>query len=114
VLEAWKDRDPALMRRTTLMVESVHQHCHRDVFDQQSAQENHRGFADAVLERVQRLEHAQRQSHAAAAPAAEEALPSLMLLMLKSERELASEAIRQERLRDVLPLFRPYVAGVPL
>ena len=114
VLEAWKEQDSALMHRTTRVIENVHHHCHRELFDQQSAQENHRGFADAVLERVQRLEHAQRQSHAAAAPAAEEALPSLMLLMLKSERELASEAIRQERLRDVLPLFRPYVAGVPL
>ena len=40
--------------------------------------------------------------------------PSLMLLMLKSERELATEAIRQERLTNVLPLFSPYLAGVPL
>ena len=37
-----------------------------------------------------------------------------MLLMLKSERELASEAIRQECLTNVLPLFRPYLAGVSL
>ena len=37
-----------------------------------------------------------------------------MLLMLKSERELASEAIRQERLANVLPLFSPYISGVPL
>ena len=58
------------------------------------------------------MEHAQLQGQPVVA--AEEALPSLMLLMLKSERELASEAIRQERLNHVLPLFRPYLAGVPL
>ena len=65
-----------------------------------------------MLERVQRLEQAQH--HSDAAGAAEEALPSLMLLMLKSERELASQAIRQERLKKVLPLFRPYLIGVTL
>ena len=112
VLEAWTQRDSALMQRTARVIERVHHHCHRGLFDQQSAQENHRGFADAVLERVQRLEHAQLQGQPVVA--AEEALPSLMLLMLKSERELASEAIRQERLNHVLPLFRPYLAGVPL
>ena len=65
-----------------------------------------------MLVRVQKLEQAQHQSDGEGA--AEEALPSLMLLMLKSERELASEAIRQERLTNVLPLFSPYLAGVPL
>ena len=54
------------------------------------------------------------QRHSDGAGAAEEALPSLMLLILKSERELASEAIRQDRLTNVLPLFHPYLAGVPL
>ena len=112
VMEAWTQHDPALMQRTARVIARVHHHCHQGVFDQQSAQENHRGFADAVLERVQRLEHAQHQSDAVGA--AEEALPSLMLLMLKSERELASQAIRQERLNKVLPLFTPYLAGVTL
>ena len=112
VLEAWTERDPVLMQRTARVIERVHYHCHRGLFDQQSAQENHRGFADAVLARVQRLEQAQLQSDGEGA--VEEALPSLMLLMLKSERELATEAIRQERLTNVLPLFSPYLAGVPL
>jgi len=112
VLEAWRQHDLALMQRTARVIARVHDHCHRSLFDQQSAQENHRGFAEAVLERVQGLEQAQLQRDGAAA--AEEALPSLMLLMLKSERELASEAIRQERLTHVLPLFSPYLAGVPL
>ena len=112
VLEAWTQHDPALMQRTARAMARVQHHCHQAVFDQQSAQENHRGFADAVLERVQRLEQAQHQSDVAGA--AEEALPSLMLLMLKSERELASQAIRQERLKKVLPLFRPYLIGVTL
>ena len=112
VLEAWTGRDPALMQRTARVIERVHHHCHRGLFDQQSAQENHRGFADAVLARVQRLEQAQLQSDQEGA--VEEALLSLMLLMLKSERELASEAIRQDRLTNVLPLFSPYLAGVLL
>ena len=112
VLEAWTERDPALMQRTARVIERVHHHCHRGLFDQHSAQENHRGFADAVLARVQRLEQAQLQSDKEGA--VEEALPSLMLLMLKDERELASEAIRQDRLTNVLPLFSPYLAGVPL
>ena len=112
VLEAWTERDPALMQRTARVIERVHHHCHRGLFDHQSAQENHRGFADAVLARVQWLEQAQLQSDQEGA--VEEALPSLMLLMLKSERELASEAIRQDRLTNVLPLFSPYLAGVPL
>ena len=111
VLEAWTRHDPALMQRTALVIERVRHHCHRSLFDQQSAQENHRGFADAVLERVQCLEHAQEQSDLSGA--AEEALPTLMLLMLRSERELANEAIRQEHLKNVLPLFSPYLAGVP-
>ena len=34
-----------------------------------------------------------------------------MLLMLKDERELASEAIRQDRLTNVLPLFSPISQG---
>ena len=112
VLEAWLQHDPALMQRTARQIARVHHHCHRGVFDQQSAQENHRGFADAVLQRVQRLERAQHQSDAVGAAA--EALPSLMLLMLKSERELSSDAIRQARLNKVLPLFRPYLAGATL
>ena len=112
VLEAWTERDPVLMQRTARVIERVHYHCHRGLFDQQSAQENHREFADAVLARVQRLEQAQLQSDGEGA--VEEALPSLMLLMLKSERELATEAIRQERLTNVLPLFSLYLAGVPL
>ena len=111
VLEAWTKRDPVLMQRTARVIESVNDHCHRSLFDQQSAQENHRGFADAVLARVQRLEQAQLQNHAEGT--VEEALPSLMLLMLKSERELASEVIRQELLTNVLPLFSPYLAGMP-
>ena len=112
VLEAWLQHDPALMQRTARQIARIHHHCHRGVFDQQSAQENHRGFADAVLQRVQRLERAQHQSDAVGAAA--EALPSLMLLMLKSERELSSDAIRQARLNKVLPLFRPYLAGATL
>ena len=58
------------------------------------------------------MERAQHQSDAVGAAA--EALPSLMLLMLKSERELSSDAIRQARLNKVLPLFRPYLAGATL
>ncbi|WP_413324221.1 glycosyltransferase [Synechococcus sp. MIT S9503] len=112
VLEAWTQHDHALMQRSSRVIARVHNHCHRRVFDQQSAQENHRGFADAVLERVQLLEHAQHRGDSAGD--AEEALPSLMLLMLKSERELVSELIRQEHLNKVLPLFSPYLAGVPL
>ena len=111
VLEAWTQHEPALMQRTVRMIERVHDHCHRRLFDQQSAQENHRGFADAVLSRVQRLEQAQLQRDGVGT--AEEALPSLMLLMLKSEQVLASEAIRQKRLTNVLPLFSPYRTGVP-
>tara|TARA_B100001121_G_scaffold306235_1_gene325352 strand:+ start:160 stop:1020 length:861 start_codon:yes stop_codon:yes gene_type:complete len=112
VLEAWTQHDHALMQRSSRVIARVHNNCNRRVFDQQSAQENHRGFADAVLERVQLLEHAQHRGDSAGD--AEEALPSLMLLMLKSERELVSELIRQEHLNKVLPLFSPYLAGVPL
>jgi hypothetical protein len=105
VLEAWKHDDAELMQRARVAIERVHIHCHRPCFDQQSAQENHRGFADAVMKRVAALQQNED------AVVVQEALPSLMLLMLKSERELVNETIRRERLQHVLPLFGPYLLG---
>ena len=105
VLEAWKHDDADLMQRARVAIERVHIHCHRPCFDQQSAQENHRGFADAVMKRVAALQQNED------AVVVQEALPSLMLLMLKSERELVNETIRRERLQHVLPLFGPYLLG---
>ena len=110
VLEAWRQGDTKLMDRVRVAIERVHTHCHRPCFDQQSAQENHRGFADAVLKRVVVLQQFQNSGNTAFV---QEALPSLMLLMLKSERDLVSESIRHERLRDVLPLFGLYLEGLP-
>ena len=123
VLEAWFHGDVDLMERTCTAITCVHDHCHRPLFDQQSAQENHRGYAEAVLERVavlqrlavlqrrdvqQQARDAQTQASVPLSAAESEALSSLMVLMVRSERDLAPEQIRQERFQDVLPLFGAY------
>ena len=109
VLDAWLLGDAALLHRSKAAIKRVHDHCHRQQFDRQVAQENHRGYAVAVLQRLSTLEQV---STGAKAPTErrmgdleQEAVESLLVLMLRSERDLTPEQIRQERIRDVLPLF---------
>lgn len=125
VLEAWFHGDAALLQRTGAAIARVHDHCHRPLFDQQSAQENHRGYAKAVLERVSVLERmmglepmaglrptvdAQRQEQEPLSAEAFEAISGLMLLIVRSERDLAPEPVRQKRFQDVIPVFGAYPA----
>ena len=125
LLEAWFHRDVELMQRTVVAITRVHDHCHRPLFDQQSAQENHRGYAEAVLERAAVLQRAVLRQRAIVPPttmdaqtqaeeplSAEEfeALSGLMVLIVRSERDLAPEQVRAQRFQDVIPLFGAYPA----
>lgn len=125
VLEAWFHGDADLMQRTATAITRVHDHCHRQLFDQQSAQENHRGYAEAVFERVavlqqlavlwqtsvlQKAVDAQTQPPEPLSAAESEAISSLMVLIVRSERDLAPEQVRQQRFQDVIPLFAAYPA----
>ncbi len=119
VLEAWVHGDIDLMQRTRAAITRVHDHCHLQGFDQQSAQENHRGYAEAVLERVAVLqkgvEHqqafeAQTQTSRPLSAEELEAISSLMVLIVRSERDLTPEQVRQQRFQDVIPLFGAYPA----
>ena len=114
VLEAWRHRDGDVMQRTLAAITRVHAHCHQSQFDQQSAQENHRGYAQEVLQRVMVLQQVldlELPLSAALQEAEREAIASLMVLILRSERDLAPEQVRQERIQDVMPLFGRHPAA---
>jgi hypothetical protein len=104
VLEAWGRTDQALLQRVQLQIERLNAHCHQARFDQQCAQENHRGYAESVVALVQQVQVAMAEGRLAP----KEPLQSLMLLMIRSERELATASIREEHLQTVLPLFAPH------
>ena len=111
VLEAWFHGDADLMQRTAAAITRVHDHCHRQRFDQQSAQENHRGYAEAVIRQtsvLQKAVDAQTQPPEPLSVAESEAISSLMVLIVRSERDLAPEQVRQQRFLDVIPLFGAY------
>ena len=109
VLDAWLHGDAVLLHRSKAAIKRVHDHCHRQQFDRQVAQENHRGYAVAVLQRLSTLEQALTGAQASIdrrmGDLQQEAVESLLVLMLRRERDLTPEQILQERIRDVLPLF---------
>lgn len=99
------------MQRTAAAITRVHDHCHRQRFDQQSAQENHRGYSEAVIRQtsvLQKAVDAQTQPPEPLSVAESEAISSLMVLIVRSERDLAPEQVRQQRFLDVIPLFGAY------
>ena len=117
VLEAWLHGDADLMQRTCAAIARVHDHCHLREFDRQSAQENHRGYAEAVFERVAVLQRAvvlqqaldvETQGPKPLSTAESEAVFSLMVLIVHSERDLVSEQVRRKRLHDPISLFGAY------
>ncbi|HJN32958.1 MAG TPA: glycosyltransferase [Prochlorococcus sp.] len=56
VLEAWRLGDQSLYQRARQRLVLVVDHCHQFIHDESSAQEDHRGFAKALLEEVDSLE----------------------------------------------------------
>ena len=117
VLEAWFHGDEDLMQRSCVVITRVHDHCHLQEFDQQSAQENHRGYAEAVIERVAVLQRAvvlqqsldaETQGLKPMSVAESEAVSSLMVLIVHSELDLVSEQVRQKRVHDPIDLFGAY------
>ena len=117
VLEAWFHVDVDLMQRTCAAIARIHDHCHLKEFDRQSAQENHRGYAEAVLERVAVLQRkvllqqaldVETQGPKPLSAEESEAVFSLMVLIVHSERDLVSEQVRRKRLHDPISLFGAY------
>ncbi|QBE67804.1 Glycosyltransferase [Synechococcus sp. WH 8101] len=102
VIEAWRTKDHALLQQALQPMERLRVHCEQECFDDQSAQENHRGFADAMVQLSHELE--------AALPGdGLEAVRSLLVLMIRSERELSTEERRQRFADQIEPLFRAYL-----
>ncbi|KGG26661.1 MULTISPECIES: glycosyltransferase [unclassified Prochlorococcus] len=56
VLEAWRLGEQSLYQRARQRLARVRDHCHQSIHDESNAQEDHRGFAKALLEEVDSLE----------------------------------------------------------
>ena len=55
VLEAWRLGDQSLYQGARQRLVLVVDHCHQSIHDESNAQEDHRGFAKALLEEVDSL-----------------------------------------------------------
>ena len=56
VLEAWRLGDQSLYQQARQRLARVEKHCHQSLHDVNNAQEDHRGFAQALLKEVDSLE----------------------------------------------------------
>ncbi len=107
VIEAWRLSDLGLMQRSITSMETLLGHCQQPQFDDQSAQENHRGFADAMLGLSRGVELSlprDRMSKEAIV-----SIESLLVLMIRSERELSSRERRQRFVDQIIPQFNAYL-----
>jgi len=107
VFEAWRCVDLGLIQRVLQTMEALRRHCHQEQFDDQSAQENHRGFADAMLTLCHDLE-----THLVQGPSPRDgvqSLESLLILMIRSERELSSFERRHRFVDQIAPSFYSYL-----
>ncbi|QNJ04928.1 UDP-glycosyltransferase/glycogen phosphorylase [Synechococcus sp. MEDNS5] len=107
VIEGWRCMDLELIRRVIPLMESLRFHCRQEYFDGQSAQENHRGFADAMLKICNDLELS--LTHERAREDGKQSLESLLVLMTRSERELSSLERRQRFVDQLVPHYHLYL-----
>ena len=87
-------------------LQAVHDHAHRPEHDDRKVQEDHRGFADQVMERVALIDPA-----LADVATMRWALEGLMLLLFREE--IVSKAWQAERLPGVLPCFEGFLTPRP-
>ena len=106
VLEAWASENVALYWQARQALQAVHDHAHRPEHDDREVQENHRGFAVQVMERVALIDPA-----LADVATKQRALEGLMLLLFREE--IVNEAWQAERLPGVLPCFEGFLTPHP-
>ena len=95
VLEAWRLGDPFLYQQARQRLARVEKHCNQSLHDASNAQEDHRGFAKALLEEVDSLEELITGPHHEP-----EQIHELLRLIIKNK------GLSLDR---VLPLFPDYL-----
>ena len=105
-LEAWASVDVALYWQARQALQAVHDHAHRPEHDDREVQEDHRGFAVQVMDRVVLIDPA-----LADVAARRRAAEDLMLLLFRAK--IVNEAWRAERLPGVLPCFEGFLKPHP-
>ena len=109
-LEAVDTRDSALFDAVAHAMAVQHRHIHQPCFDHQAAQEDHRGFASLMLDAAHSILPTLRTGLDASGC---DALERLLVLVIKSERDLDDPQRQLRALEKSKALFASFWSGSP-
>jgi hypothetical protein len=109
-LEAVESKDSALLDAVADAMAVQHRHIHQPRFDHQAAQEDHRGFATLMLDAAHSIVPTLRTGLDASGC---DALERLLVLVIKSERDLEDPQRQFRALAKSKALFASFWSGSP-
>ena len=109
-LEAVESKDSALLDAVADAMAVQHRHIHQPCFDHQAAQEDHRGFSSLMLDAAHSMVPTLRTGLDASGC---DALERLLVLVIKSERDLDDPQRQLRALAKSKALFASFWSGSP-
>ena len=109
-LEAVDKRDPDLLAAVSDAMEAQHLHIHTPCFDNHPAQEDHRRFVSLMLEAVRAMAPSLQSGLDSTAC---DALETVMVLVIKSERDLQDQQRCLRSLDQAHQLFASFWSSPP-